>query len=259
MYHSILVCQDASTHARRAFELAVWLATATQAQLHLIHLHSRKPHSRGRTSGSEMASIMQLRVEELGREGIRGDSRVVEGWTSQALVDESKWHDLVVVGRQGESHHGRTSGMGSLPGLLLATSPVPVLIVNDTPAIPDRIAVAFDGTPDACMALRIATSLTAERELGLHVVETMSRRRTEDHLPGARAYIDGWPDVEAAFVTLEGKAPDQFVSYVQAHDIQLVFASALDRSFLGRKLTTRIIEETDASLIVPRGRPLPVY
>jgi nucleotide-binding universal stress UspA family protein len=257
MYHSILVCQDASGYARRAFELAVWLAAATQAQLHLIHLHSRKPHVGGRTSASEMTSIMQERVEEMAGEGIRGDCQVVEGWTSQALVDESKWHDLVVVGRQGESAHGRD--IGSLPGLLLATSFVPVLIVDDTPTIPSRVLVAFDSTPDACMALRIATSLAAERNLDLRVVETRSGRRTKDHLAHAREYIAGWQGVEAEFEVLEGKASDRIVSYIQTHDIQLVFASALDRSMLGRKLTTRIIEETDASLIVPRGQPLPVH
>ncbi len=40
MYHSILVGQDASEYSHQALGLAIWLAKATHARLHLIHLHS---------------------------------------------------------------------------------------------------------------------------------------------------------------------------------------------------------------------------
>lgn len=259
VYHSILVCQDASGHSRRAFELAVWLSTTTRARLHLIHLHSRKPHARGKTSKAEMASIMEKRVEELVGEGIDGDWQVVERWTVQALVSESKWHDLVVVGRQGESARQGKRSIGSLPDALLAASPVPVLIAADALAIPDRVVVAFDSSPDACMALRIAASLAAERKLKLHVIEATAGRRRQDHLVHARAYLEGWQEVDANFEVLEGKSSDQIVSYILNHDIHLTFAPAFDRSIFGHKLVTRIVQETESSLIVPRGQSLPIH
>ena len=129
---------------------------------------------------------MRARLGECRGEGIAGDCRVVKGWTTQALVNESKWHDLVVVGRHGESSHERARRIGSLPTALLAASPVPVLVAADSPSVPDRVLVAFDDSPDTCMALRIAASLAAERRLRVHVIETLAGHRRRDHLARAR-------------------------------------------------------------------------
>jgi nucleotide-binding universal stress UspA family protein len=259
MYHSILVAQDASEYSKQALGLAIWLAKATRARLHLIHLHSRKPRIRPKTSLDEMSSIMQVRLEQCRDKGITGDCQVVEGWSTKALVSESKWHDLVVVGRHGVSARGRARGIGSLPTALLAASPVPVLVAADTPVIPDRLLVAFDNSPDACMALRIAASLAAERRLRIHVIEAMAGHGRQDHLAHARAYLEGWEEVDADFEVLEGKSSEQIVSCIVKHGIQLTFVPALDRSVLGHHLTTRIAQETGSSLIVPRGRTQPVY
>ena len=259
MYHSILIGQDNSEFSHQALELAMWLARATHARLHLIHLHSRKPSIRPKTSLDEIQAVMATRLEECRREGIGGDCRVVEGWTTQALVSESKWHDLVVVGRHGESWRERARGIGSLPTTLLASSPVPVLVAADSPLVPDRLLVAFDGSPDACTALRIAASLAAERRLRLHIVETVTGHRRRDHLAHARAYLEGWREIQADFEALTGKPSDAILAYIEQHGIPLTFVPALDHTVLGRKLTTRIADETRSSLVVPRGRVPEIY
>ncbi len=259
MYHSILVGQDASEYSHQALGLAIWLAKTTRARLHLIHLHSRKPRIRPKTSLDEMSSIMQAHLEECRGAGIAGDCQVVEGWSTKTLVNEAKWHDLVVVGRHGMNFRDRVRGIGSLPTALLAASPVPVLIAADAPAIPDSLLVAFDNSPDACMALRIAASLAAERRLHIHVIEAMAGHGRQDHLAHARAYLEGWKEIEADFEVLEGKSSDQIVSCIVKYGIELTFVPALDHSVLGHNLTTRIAEETGSSLIVPRGQTPPVY
>lgn len=259
MYHSILVGQDNSEFSHQALRLAIWLARATRARLHLIHLHSRKPRILAKTSLEEMQAVMSARLEECTSEGIAGDCRVVNGWTTQALVRESKWHDLVVVGRHGESWRERAHGIGSLPTTLLAASPVPVLVAADPPIVPDQLLVAFDGSPDACTALRIAASLAAERRLRVHVIETVAGHRRRDHLARARAYLEDWKAIEADFELLTGKASDEIVRYIEKHRIPLTFLPALDRSLFGQKLTTRIAVETGSSLVVPRGRMPEIY
>ncbi|MEJ2531796.1 MAG: universal stress protein [Halioglobus sp.] len=259
MYHSIVVGQDNSEFSRRALGLAIWLARVTRGRLHLLHLHSRKPHIRPKTSLDKIHSVMQARLEECQNEGIAGDCRIVKGWTTQALVNESKWHDLVVVGRHGESWRERTRGIGSLPTTLLGASPVPVLIAADSPVFPDQILVAFDDSLDACMALRIAASLALERKLRVHVVETLASHRGRDHLSRARAYLEDWKEIKADFEVLTGKVSDEIVAYIERHRIPLTFLPALDRSLFGRKLTTRIAVETGSSLIVPNGRSPQIY
>lgn len=258
MYHSILVGQDASEHSHQALGLAIWFAKASHASLHLVHLHSRKPQIRPRTSLNEMRSIMEERIGECRREGLTCDSRVIDGWTTQALARESKWHDLVIVGRHGESVHRRERGVDSLPNALLTNCPVPVLVAADTPIIPDRLLVAFDESPDACMALRLAASLAAERRLRLHVVEVRATQRGHDHLSRARSYLEGWAEVEAEFDVLDGKASDEIVSYIHENAIPLTFVPALDRSVFGHQLTGRIAMQTSSSFVVPRGRTQPV-
>ena len=228
MYHSISIGQDKSEFSHRALGLAIWLAGATRTP-------ALTPSPLPRTSLDERQSIMRARLGECRGEGIAGDCRVVKGWTTQALVNESKWHDLVVVGRHGESSHERARRIGSLPTALLAASPVPVLVAADSPSVPDRVLVAFDDSPDTCMALRIAASLAAERRLRVHVIETLAGHRRRDHLARA-AYLEGWKRVEADFEVLAGKSSDEIVTYIEKHGIPLTFVPALDRSLFGQSL-----------------------
>jgi len=259
VYRSILVCQDASEESLRALEMAIWIAGVTRAHLTLIHLHGRKLPLISPTPLPDAQALLEQRSSSCREAGIECSRQMVEGWTTQALVAETKWHDLVVVGKHGASRRNREHGLGSLPTALLSTCPVPVLIADDRGALPDTLLVAFDESPDACSALRIAASLAMERELRLHVVEVVSKPGRRDKLARARAYLDDCPALEAEVERFVGRPGNVLLDTIRERDAQLTFVPALARSRLAHTLAVRIANETASSIVVPQGRMRPIY
>lgn len=259
VYRSILVGQDASEESLRALEMAIWLAGVTHAHLTLVHLHGRKLPLVSPAPLQAAEALLEERSTLCRNAGVACSGQMVEGWTTHALVAETKWHDLVVVGKHGASRSQRDRGLGSLPAALLAACPVPILIADDLGALPRSLLVAFDESPDACSALRTAASLAGEKQLRLHVVEVVSRRGQKDKLARAQAYLDDCPALEAEVERLVGRSGDVLLDYIRERDIQLTFVPALDRSLMGHKLTDRIANETTSSIVVPQGRTPPIY
>jgi len=259
MYHSILVGQDASIDSREALELSIWIAGVTRAHLTLIHLHGRKAPSMQPAPIEDVEALLEQRLEICREAGIRGSRRLVERGTPRALLDESKWHDLVVVGKHGENRARRKRGLGSLATELLGASPVPVLIADPAPVRPGQLLVAFDGTPDGCAALRIAASLAQERELKLHVVGVAGGKGGGEQLDRAQEYLEDRPGLEVEIEQLEGKPEVGLIALIRERDIHLTFLPALDRSFFGHKLIGRVAMETASSIAVPKGQTPPVY
>ena len=254
MYHSILVGQDTSQESRQALSMALWIARSTRAQLTLIHQHGRKLPFVHPLPLEEMRAMLNERAQVCAREGVACTQQIAEGWTAQAFLGETRWHDLTVVGKHGASRAGRTHGPGSLTAALLASSPVPVLIAGQVPDEVTNLLVAFDGSPDACSALRIAASLALERGLRLHVVEAVAKRRSGDPLERARAYLDQCPGLESELQRVPGKPFDAVPAYIRDGDIHLPFLPALDRALFLHRLADTVLDETASSILVPAGR-----
>ena len=259
MYRSILVGQDASEESLRALEMAIWIAGVTRAHLTLIHLHGRKLPLVTPAPLQDARALLEQRSSLCRDAGVECSRQMVEGWTTHALVAETKWHDLVVVGKHGASRRQRDHGLGSLPTALVAACPVPMLIADDLGTLPGTLLVAFDESPDACSALRIAASLAMERKLRLHVVEVVSKRGRKDKLARAQAYLDDCPALDAEVERLVGRPGDVLLDAIRERDVQLTFVPALARSRLAHKLAHRIANETASSVVVPQGRMRPIY
>jgi len=254
VYHSILVGQDGSPDSEAALETAMWLSAMTNAHLTLVHLHARKLPLRHDVPTEEVEAMLAEREKRCTDAGIRTTHRVITGWGTHAMATEARWYDLVVVGKRGLSHGQQRDKCGSLTHALMAECPVPLLIADPNGATPQRLLVAFDGSPDACRALRIAVSFVEERGLELRVVESGGGA----HLERAREYLADC-GVGAMLEVLPGKWFDSVCSYVNEHDVQLCFVPALMGPIIGGPLSQRLVTHTASSVVVPLGRALRVY
>jgi nucleotide-binding universal stress UspA family protein len=254
MHRSILVNQDVSDESRQALDLAIWLADAANAHIHLAHYHPHKLPLLANESREQVDALLGERAAICDRAGVRASKLVIEGWTPQKLIVEARWHDLVVVAKHGDGDAGGTSKLAPIPEALLASSPVPVLVADARVGPPSRLLVIFDDSPDGCRAFRNACQLALERGLGLHIVDASGARKSGEHLERARRYLADCPDLEAEFQRLEGKPAESIVSHIRENEIQLTFLAALDHSFSGHKILNRIAAETSSSLIVPKGQ-----
>jgi nucleotide-binding universal stress UspA family protein len=263
VYHSILVEQNASDASERILKIAMWLASATRAHLTLVHLEGKAALANTRKADAALSDVLDQRAQLCAEANLVCDHRTLKGWSTQTLIGEAKWYDLVVVGKQGA---GRTLGaaasgnsLGAVSKSLLASCPVPLLIGDPSAISPSNLLVAFDDSPDACTALRIAAALALERELRLNVVEVTSQKKRNDHLERAQTYIDDCPGLEANLERLPGTPADSLLSFIRERDIHLTFLPALDRSLFGHKLTNVLALESASSISVPRGQSPAVY
>jgi nucleotide-binding universal stress UspA family protein len=258
----ILVGYVPTEQGADARALATDLALSCGAELVLVSVvsglwieHVGQPigpplvHSGGRDRAA--SALKEAAGELVGMPGIgRVDRRLeVSGSPARGLHDAAvaEHADLVVVG---SSHHGPAGRvlLGSVGERLLSGAPCAVAIVPRGHAVRDSralrvIAVAFDGSPEAQLALRTACELARPAEAALHVLMVIEP-------PAA---------IPGHFVPLPGLEPLVEVEREEALQRQEQAAqNALDRALAevdGAKVERRVLFGTDpASRILELAR-----
>ncbi len=148
MYRSILVPLDGSAFGEHALPLALGLASRTQAELHLVHVHTpvagvefeaitpyrfegMGEYDEDReTAGAENRYLESL-AERLARTGVNTTTALISGPTTAALLAHSRsWRpDLLVMATHGRGPVDRAR-FGSIADPLVRRSTVPVLLVR---------------------------------------------------------------------------------------------------------------------------------
>lgn len=209
MFRSIVVPLDGSELAERALPYAVQLARAADGTLTLVRVAIAPPPARLDGADWEQAQAQAVQegetylaaVAEKLAKRVSVATTVRYGRAPREIVEMVKQAGAEVVvmathGRTGLSH----VLYGSVAETLLATSPVPVLLVHarpgEAPGPPfdpasARIAVALDGSSFAESAAHIAASLVAPRgELVLIRIVDPPDRVQYDASGRVIAYLD---------------------------------------------------------------------
>jgi len=257
MLRSILVGQDSSLESRKALDMSLWVASTTEARLTLLHMYGRKlPEFHPENEAFEKKNL-EDRVRVCRKHKTEARIAFTSGKRTPWLLQEACWFDLVVLGKRGASHRRHSKRIGSFPEAMLAASPSPVLIVDDNPHPPRSIVVFFDGTSDACRALRIAAMLGKERKLKIHLAISHGLFRRSVDGDRAAAYLRE-VGVVGEIHRLKA-ARRELRDFIEFHKIHLTFLPALAGWGFGQNLSEYIASETSSSILLPEGRVPPVY
>ena len=156
----VLVPMDFSATADRALVYAIALAQQLQARLTLLHVLDLTPVTMGEmTAGvtataldtleTEAQHLLQASVERVQRAGLQGESLLVPGTPTHAIVATAgeQGVDLILMGT-----HGRTGlahvFLGSVAEHVIRHAPCPVLVMRKTMDIPDTSATAENALPE---------------------------------------------------------------------------------------------------------------
>jgi nucleotide-binding universal stress UspA family protein len=134
----------------------------------------------------------------------------------QAIIDESRYADLIVVGTRTNFHPDTSDEYGDTLRRLMQSGVCPVLAVPKDASLPKRAVIAYDGSVYSARAMRQFVQLGSVRPdhgdvILLHVGEPS---KSEDHVQLVRAhkYIAGYGfDVE--LVRRDGH-PDEIIEQV---------------------------------------------
>lgn len=279
---TIMVGFDRSEESRDALRLGDRLARVEGAELLVAAAGLFEPQISTKAERVDaMASRRALFAdvsEELG-EGRHYASAMVEGLpAAHGLISiAAEWDaDLIVVG---STHRGRLGRVlpGSVGAQLLHGAPCPVAIAprgfrDSERDVHGRIGVAYDGSPEADLALAEACHLSRILEAPLLLIAVVPEAEAAEHAVGASAEgrlhrrsisaavetaLEALPaDVEADAAVIEGDPGGKLVE--SCGDLDMIVMGSRGRGPLRRTLLGTVSAHVCASaecpvVVAPRG------
>lgn len=246
----LYIANDAAMQAR--LQVALDLARAGNGHITCLQAVSYEVFAPGDFYGSAMAAAMPLIKEaaeklrseierDLSNEDVSWNWRFVYGAPEHRLLEHAALHDIMLVGPHDAGEDGR--GPSGMVGELALKAPVPVLVVPASTKgfdVTAPVLVGWNGSAEACMALRQATPLLAlSRKVYLASVEEKRSEGRFDFPPLEGAQYLSRHGIEAELVEIprgEARISDTLFSAAQMRDCGLVVMGAYGHSRLAEML-----------------------
>ena len=240
-------CMDAR------LQVALDIARATQGHVTCLQAVSYEVFAPGDFYGSAMAAAMP-RIREaaealrekietsLANEDVSWEWQFFSGMAETHLLEQSALHDIILVGPNDIGADG-TQLPSSMAGELAIKAPIPVLVVPGHVKSFDvtaPILVAWNGSAEACLALRQSAPLLAMSDaVYLASVEEKSDKGRFDFPPTDGGRYLSRHGIEAELVSLprgEAKVSDTLFSAAQMRDCGMMVMGAYGHSRLAELL-----------------------
>ncbi|MFI5166940.1 MAG: universal stress protein [Thermoanaerobaculales bacterium] len=258
MIKHVAVALDGSAHAAAAEGLAVALTQLLGAVVHGVHvidttfLEGAFITDVSGAMGFEPFLNLQAQmrstlddVAEVIREEFEGRCQtarvehafhVERNGVANGILAATKLADLLVMGQRGVNARFHEDMLGRATEVLLRRSLVPVVVVPAEAALsPQRLLVAYDGSPKAVRALQHAADLAGALQRGLTVVTIdADEARARSRLDEASQYLAPYP-APVHYEVRQGEAVEQEI-------LALVTSGQFDLLFLGAHGHRRIVE-----------------
>lgn len=204
----------------------------------------------------ELETRFRNEEQELGRRflrlvsdfRIRGSFRVERGRVQDVLVEESRAHDLLVVGKAGSSADAAAATLGDHVEAVARQAYCPVLVVPPGATLGGRILVAYDGSVVSHRALTTATRLAAVQDAFLRVVVVAGEEEGYELLAKARAYLESH-ERAAELERRDGHPAEILLEEAARWDAHILAMGAFGHGrisqLFGRAATHRILESVD--------------
>lgn len=242
---------DPSMEAR--LQVALDIARANGAHLTCCQAVSFEVYAPGDFYGNAMAAAMprireaadavRAKVEaSLAKEDVPWTWQFFEGRAEDRLLEQSPLHDVIVIGPDDIGAEGarRASDMA---GELALKAAVPVLVVPQDQRgldVSAPIIVAWNGSAEACVALRAAVPLLKlASNVILATVEEQTKRKRYDFPPIEGAQYLSRHGIEAECVEIErgkAKVSDTLFSEAQRHECSMIVMGAYGHSRFAERL-----------------------
>ena len=272
MIKRILVPTDGSEAAAIGIRYAVALARRCDATLCGLHVVDVKllegPFLRDLSASLGTAPYVNyqgnvaLILEERGRAalaafeqlcaaaGVPCETALATGVVVREIVEHSSLVDLVVMGRSGEHTAWLEGLLGSTTDAVARRSRQPVLVTGRDVLGERGLLAAYDGSPQADNALKVAADLAVTWGSELHVL-VVADAEDQELLDGARHYLQAHR-VDAKWTIAGGDPRETIVSFAKDCGAELLFMGAFGHS----KVRELVLGSTTAHVIT--HAPCPV-
>lgn len=280
----IMACIDGSSFSPAVCDAAAWASLRLAAPLTFVHVIDRMatPVAHDSTGqiglGSrehlleELATLDERRgkiAQQQGRLMLEAacqrakDDGVVEpasrqrnGELVEALSELEGEARLLVLGKRGESASAASEHLGSNLERVIRALHLPILITAAEFVPPERILIAFDGSPTARKTVEKVADSPLLKGLACHVVlvgEDTSAHREQLSWAASRLEESG---LKTCSAIQAGEVEPTLRTYQQEHDIDLLVMGAYGHSRIRQLLvgstTTDMIRHASAPVLIIR-------
>lgn len=199
LFRDVLVLITGTEVGWQALEQAVHIARLENANLHGLHIISR----RGKPDEAKVATIRERFHQRCQEAGVSGTLAIAAGEVAEVVRQRSLLTDLIVL----NVAHPPLTGLSALrSGLrtILRKAARPVLAVPGVVSPMDKVLLAFDGSENAREALFVAAYLAETWKAELTVLTATDGGRIPASVQDyARAYLE-LHEIQAHYVLSEG-------------------------------------------------------
>lgn len=204
------------------------------AQEHLLEQITKLEQQQSKLKLQQGKLMLQAAKEHLEKKGTNHlSSTQRHGDLIEAVIDLEDSIRVLVLGLRGQVHENKENQIGAKLEALIRSLHRPILIVNGKFKTPERIMIAYDGSPAADKAVEMVTSSPLYKGLCCHLVCVNNNENTADKLlEQATKTLQTADDIEVITTKLKGKVELELCNYQKQHDIDLTIMGAFSHSRL---------------------------
>lgn len=279
MVERILIPTDGSDYGYTALKYGIYVARLLGAHLtglHVVDIRLIQGPVLTDISGSvglppyqEFIPVLESGLEERAdaiidafrsrceEAGLAAEVKKVVGVIEEAIIEEGKGFDWIILARRGEHVHiGKGGLLGSTAELVVRKAGKPVMV---TPAVFKEIesmALAYDGSPPADNALKLAAELSGLARWPLTIVMIANDQEIAAKLSEK---LDGFleeTEIDHTTVVLQGREDVEILRFIQEGAVELMVMGAYGhnrlRELLVGSTTSSVIRKSDIPILLTR-------
>ena len=245
MFRSILIPTDGSDYSRTALEYGIYLAKKLDARITGLHVIDIKVlqgpvlndicSSASLSPGPEFFSViekaLEARADGILREfrerceaqGLSPDVKKVSGIIDEEIVREGQQADLILLAQRGEHYPlSRSVLLGSTAEAVVRKAGRPVLVTPVKFIEIESMGLAYDGSPPADRALKIAAELSDKARWPLTVIIVTDQAGLSADLSAkVEAALDDYL-IDRDIIVLGGKEEKEILKFIDEGAVELM-------------------------------------
>ena len=279
MVKTILIPTDGSEYGRTAIDFGVYIAKKLQAQLiglHVVDIGLMRGPVFSDISGSiglppyqeflpvieagldgRAETVLKAFRERCEAAGLHPETIKAVGVIDETIIEEGKKTDWILLAQRGENFHlGKGGILGSTAELVVRNSGKPVLVTPKTYQDIESMALAYDGSPPAHNALKLAVNLSEKAAWPLTIICITDNQAVADRLnEKIEAYLEPF-QIDCETIIIRGKDNREIIKFIQEGSVELLVMGAyghnrLRQLFVG-STTSDVIQKSRIPVLLTR-------
>jgi nucleotide-binding universal stress UspA family protein len=179
------------------------------------------------------------------------------GIIDETILEEGKKTDWILLAQRGEHFHLAKGGiLGSTAELVVRNSGKPVLVTPAHYQDIESMALAYDGSPPAHNALKLAVNLSEKASWPLTIISiTDDEGAADKRHKKIEAYLESF-QIDCEILTVRGKENREIMKFIQEGSVELMVMGAyghnrLRELFVG-STTSDVIRKSKIPVLLTR-------